>query len=169
MSVFGVFLVGIFPHLGLIWRDTEYPGPLLTSKMKNVAVILNYCYKALYLKFLATSLSPELPIRTQYFIEHFYCMETWVQKYFLPLRSHCVNYARILTYILPFKDRIVDTVLTQENTGQRKLVFWHVLHSGCFEKFYDGFHETMTMFVSMQGDVGNLWCRCFHCIEGKEE
>ena len=48
----------------------------------------------------------------------------------LPLR--CVKYARIgiiLARTFPYKDRIYDFVLIRENTSERKLVFWHILHN----------------------------------------
>ena len=31
------------------------------------------------------------------------------------------------TRIFPYKDRIVDSVVIRENTGQRKPRFWHML------------------------------------------
>ena len=39
------------------------------------------------------------------------------------------EYGFSMTRILPYKDRIVGSVLIQENTGQRKPVFWHILRS----------------------------------------
>ena len=34
-----------------------------------------------------------------------------------------------LTRIFPYKDEILDSVFIQENTGQRRNVFSHILHS----------------------------------------
>ena len=39
------------------------------------------------------------------------------------MRKYRSSQARIFKY----KDRIYDSVLIQENTGGRKLVFWHTL------------------------------------------
>ena len=39
------------------------------------------------------------------------------------------GYGFSLTDISPGKDRIYDSVLLQDNAGQRKPVFWHTLHS----------------------------------------
>ena len=39
------------------------------------------------------------------------------------------GYGLPLTRIFPNKNRIEDSVLIWENTGQRKLAFCHILHS----------------------------------------
>ena len=41
------------------------------------------------------------------------------------------EYGFSLTHILPYRDRIVDSVLIRENTGQWKPVFSHILCSEC--------------------------------------
>ena len=45
---------------------------------------------------------------------------------------HCLKYARIRDFTEPifrYKDRIVDSVLIWENTGQWKSILWHFLRS----------------------------------------
>ena len=37
------------------------------------------------------------------------------------------EYGFTVAVIFPCKDRIKDSVLVRENTGQRKTVFWHIL------------------------------------------
>ena len=50
---------------------------------------------------------------------------------------HCIKYARIRVFsvyvfsVFPFRDRIVDSILKQENTSLRKSVFWYILGSVC--------------------------------------
>ena len=44
-----------------------------------------------------------------------------------------------LTPIFPYKDRIVDSVLIREYTSQRKPVFWHVLHSAYWKKYWKSY------------------------------
>lgn len=54
------------------------------------------------------------------------------------MRTHCVNYARMRVFpdlYLPYKNKIYDSILIQENTGLRKPAFWHVLHSHFLEAF----------------------------------
>ena len=36
------------------------------------------------------------------------------------------EYGFSLTCIFPYKDKIFDSFFIQENTGQRKLVIWHI-------------------------------------------
>ena len=67
-----------------------------------------------------------------------------------------LEYGFSLGCIFPNKDRIVDSVFIRENVGQKKPVSGHVLRNECFKKLYDGFNETMGMFDSLQGDIGNL-------------
>ena len=43
------------------------------------------------------------------------------------------EYGFSLTCNLPYKDRIVDSLLIQENTGQWELVFSHILCSDCLK------------------------------------
>ena len=40
------------------------------------------------------------------------------------------EYRFSLTFIFRYKNKIEDSVLRRENTGQRKSVFWHILPSG---------------------------------------
>ena len=42
------------------------------------------------------------------------------------------EYGFSLTRIFPYKGRIFDSAVTQENTGQRKTMFWHILRSDFF-------------------------------------
>ena len=47
-------------------------------------------------------------------------------------QKHCVKmpeYRFSLTFSFLYKDRIIDSILIWESTGQRKLVFWHILRS----------------------------------------
>ena len=44
------------------------------------------------------------------------------------------KYGFSLTLILPYKERIVDSVLLRENTGHWKPVFSHILCSDIFNK-----------------------------------
>ena len=39
------------------------------------------------------------------------------------------EYGFPLTRIFPYKDKIYDYVFIREDTGQRKPVFWNILHS----------------------------------------
>ena len=51
--------------------------------------------------------------------------------------SHCKKYSRIwvsIICIFRYKGRIYDSVLTRENTGQRKLIVWHNLGCVLFEE-----------------------------------
>ena len=50
-----------------------------------------------------------------------------------------------LTLIFPYKERLVCFDFLLENTGQRKLVFWHILRSVYYEKHFlpNWFRETM--------------------------
>ena len=38
------------------------------------------------------------------------------------------EYGFSLIHIFPYKGKIIDLVLIREYTGQRKPVFWHILH-----------------------------------------
>ena len=42
------------------------------------------------------------------------------------------EYEFSLIRIFPYKDKIVDPVLIEKKTGQRKTVFWHTFHSDIF-------------------------------------
>ena len=47
-------------------------------------------------------------------------------------QKHCVTmpeYRFSLTFSFLYKDRIIDSILIWESTGQRKVVFWHILRS----------------------------------------
>ena len=78
------------------------------------------------------------------------------------------EYGIPLTIVIPYKDRDKDFVIMQENTGQRKPVFWHILHnlkistknkieklsqyeskqnSICFTEAFHGDLKTLLMFV----------------------
>ena len=39
------------------------------------------------------------------------------------------EYAFPQTLILPYEERIKDSIFIRENTAQRKLVFWHTLRN----------------------------------------
>ena len=49
------------------------------------------------------------------------------------------EYGFSLTRILPYKDRIVDSVLIREYTGQRKTVYWHILYSAYWKKYWKNY------------------------------
>ena len=54
------------------------------------------------------------------------------------------EYWAFLTLVFPYKDRIEDYVLVRENTGQRKLVFSHILCCGAFSAEF----RTMKLTIS---------------------
>ena len=80
-----------------------------------------------------------------------------MQRKFFPIK-HCVKYARIRIFspgIFLYKDRIVDSVVTRENTSKGKPVFSHNLRNEIGKKFQikflflgDWFHIPSKSFLT---------------------
>ena len=67
------------------------------------------------------------------------------------------EYGFCLNRIFPYKDRIVNSVLIKENTGQRKPVFWHISLSVKFDSY-----------VNLDSTTRLLFCNiCFKLINSK--
>lgn len=63
------------------------------------------------------------------------------------------KYRFSVTRIFPYKDKIIDSVLIRENTGQRKLVCLYILRSELFK------NKILRKIVSM------LWYSYFCCLQ----
>ena len=68
------------------------------------------------------------------------------------------GYGLPLTLIFPNKNRIEDSVLIWENTGQRKLVFCHILHSVTIYNFneyedwpFNGYNQRFCPYAEKYG------------------
>ena len=68
------------------------------------------------------------------------------------------GYGLPLTRIFPNKNRIEDSVLIWENTGQRKLVFCHILHSVTIYNFdehedwpFNGYNQRFCPYAEKYG------------------
>ena len=59
--------------------------------------------------------------------------------------------------IVDSEDRIVDSVLIRENTGQRKPIFWHILCSvQCFPIFWSKYCKLLES-IEIDGNMGTKW------------
>ena len=63
------------------------------------------------------------------------------------------EYGFPLTRIFPYKDKIYDYVFIREDTGQRKPVFWNILHS-----------ESLTLGNTCEQLISNKKLMCCHIL-----
>ena len=71
------------------------------------------------------------------------------------------EYGFSLTLVLPYKERIYDSVHVRENTVQRKLVFWHNLRTKdiereCFCPLIINLSALLFCYFSHNGQVNKL-------------
>ena len=65
------------------------------------------------------------------------------------------EYGFCKTHISPFKYKILEYVLIQKNTGQRILVFWHILRSVFDLRYATSINFQASKYTNSQTDTNN--------------